>query len=103
MSHYLFTYRVPRDYTAGTADAVAAWDAWFTELGAALVDRGNPVFTATTIGGPDTGTRLGGYSLVTADDLDAAAALAKGCPILPVGGVVEIGELTILNARSGPA
>ena len=31
-----------------------------------------------------------GYSIVEAANQDAAAALAKGCPILEAGGCVEI-------------
>ena len=38
-------------------------------------------------------TTLGGYSLIRACDLDAAVALARGCPLLPHGGAVEICEL----------
>jgi hypothetical protein len=30
---------------------------------------------------------------MTADDLEAAVTLAKGCPALAAGGGVEIGEL----------
>jgi hypothetical protein len=35
--------------------------------------------------------------LITADDLDAAVALAEQCPILKQGGGVDLGELTMLN------
>jgi hypothetical protein len=35
---------------------------------------------------------LTGYILLTADSLDSAAELAKGCPILQAGGKVEVGE-----------
>jgi hypothetical protein len=35
---------------------------------------------------------LGGYSIVTADDLAAAAEPAKGCPVLAAGGTVEVYE-----------
>lgn len=35
---------------------------------------------------------------MTADDLDAALALAKGCPHLDAGGGVEVGKLTVLNS-----
>jgi hypothetical protein len=33
---------------------------------------------------------IGGYSLVEAKDLDHAAELAKGCPILEADGSVEV-------------
>jgi hypothetical protein len=45
--------------------------------------------------GPDT--TLGGYTLICADDLEGAVALAKGHPLLHQGGGVEVGEFTILN------
>jgi hypothetical protein len=96
MYTYVFVYRTPKNYTGGSGDAMAAWNAWFEQLGANLVDRGNPVFTSSTLGECGGGT-LGGYSLVTADDLDEAVALAKGCPFLSEGGGVEVGELTLLN------
>lgn len=35
---------------------------------------------------------VSGYSLISAKDIDAATALAKGCPILAVGGSVEVVE-----------
>ena len=38
-------------------------------------------------------THLGGYSVVTADDLEAAVEW-RGCPILAVAGGVEVGVLT---------
>jgi hypothetical protein len=36
---------------------------------------------------------LGGFSIVQADSLDAAAELAKGCPGLLFGGKVEVRPL----------
>jgi hypothetical protein len=42
---------------------------------------------------------LGGYSLIRAGNLDAAAALARGCPLLSQGGAVEICELASHDDR----
>ena len=44
-------------------------------------------------------TTLGGYSLIRAGSLDAAVALARGCPMLGAGGAVEICELTSHDER----
>ncbi len=60
-------------------------------LGDRLVQRGNPVNDAQALGKCTAATRIGGYSLVSAN-LDAAVALAKGCPGLEWGGGVEVGE-----------
>jgi hypothetical protein len=97
MPTYLITNRIPPDFTA-SPQAFAAWTAWFEELGSHLEDRGNPAFTRTTLGncGPDT--TLGGYTLITAGNLDAAVALARSHPLMRFGGGVEISELTLINA-----
>jgi hypothetical protein len=98
MPNYVFTYRMPKDYQR-SPDAIVAWYAWFEQLGDSVVDRGNPVFTRTHIGAAEHDTLLGGYSLVTADTLDAARDLARSCPAVLNGGGVEIGELTPIPAE----
>jgi hypothetical protein len=40
---------------------------------------------------------VGGYIIVKADNLDAAVALAHGCPILALGGKVEVRDLMVIN------
>jgi hypothetical protein len=67
------------------------------------VDRGNPAFERSTLGNCGADTPLGGYTLVTADDLAAAVVLAEGCPLLQEGGGVEIGELVPVPGRQHPA
>jgi hypothetical protein len=96
MPTYLITNRVPAGFT-GSAEAFAAWTAWFTELGDSLVDRGNPAFRRTMLGNGGPGTVLGGYTLISADSLEEAAALAAGHPLMTRGGGIEIGELTPVN------
>jgi hypothetical protein len=100
MPTFVFSYRMPRDYVPDGADTVAAWAAWFDSMGARLVDRGNPVFDATELGNCQENTVLGGYSFVTAEDLESAVALAKGSPALDAGGGVEVGAITVLNMDS---
>jgi len=96
MPTYLITNRAPAGMSP-SPDAFAAWTAWFDELGDHLVERGNPAFAQTTVGncGPDT--VLGGYTLVDADNLAEAEALAQHHPLVSRGGGVEIAELTIVN------
>lgn len=40
---------------------------------------------------------IGGYIVVSAESLDEAAEIAKGCPILHVGGNVEVRTLITMN------
>lgn len=91
-------------YTGGsmpeTAEAqeatMAAWGAWLGSLGAAALDGGNPFGASTAVKADGsqgaTGTGAGGYSVLSADSLQAAVALTSGCPILAVGGTVEVFE-----------
>jgi hypothetical protein len=73
------------------AAAMAAWGAWFGQLGSAVVDGGNPFGASTTVGsGGSVG--LTGYSVIQADSLEAAAKLTSGCPILASGGAVDVYE-----------
>jgi hypothetical protein len=96
MTSFLLAFRTPKDYLPGEPDTVAAWRAFFQGIGDHVEELGNPVFERTVIGSPTGETVLGGYSLITADDLDHAAALAEGCPLLALGGAVEIGVITPL-------
>jgi len=63
------------------------------KMGSSRVDTGHGVLATRTLGKLDAGTRLGGYSVVTAEDIDGAAALATGCPALQLGGGLEIGAV----------
>jgi len=94
MAKYVFSFRVPSDYrpNAGTP---AEWQAWFGGLGSALVDVGHAVVddyaSLGEVGG--SGSRMVGYSVVSAEEMDSALALAKDCPALRVGGGVEVGPV----------
>jgi len=63
-------------------------------MGSSLADLGEAVIDAAAVGEVASGTtRLAGYSVVVADDMDAALAIAKGCPALQAGGGVEVGTV----------
>jgi hypothetical protein len=76
-----------------------AWTAWFGKIGSALVDGGNPTTpNSKTIASDGTvtdnagGMMPSGYSIIKADSLDAAVALAKGCPVLQGDAKVMVYE-----------
>jgi len=99
MPKYLFTYHGPGmpDGADEQAAEMAAWGEWMGTHAAAFVDVGAPVGGTKTVsadritdgGGSNPAT---GYSLVDAVDIDAATAIAKGCPVTRGGGTVEVGE-----------
>jgi YCII-related domain len=98
---FLLVYRSAKNYTPGDPDVMASWQAFFEGLGGSLVDTENPIFARSALGDCETNTTvLGGYSIIDADDLDAAIALAEGCPVLTTAGGVEVGEITPLNPEN---
>ena len=102
MPKYLLSYRSAKNQDALADPALnAAWDDFLNDhLAASVVEPGWPVFEPATLVG-DTGpsTQLGGYSVITADDIDAALEIAKHCPYVARGGGVEIGLLADLPAE----
>ena len=93
MTKYVFSFRVPSGYAPDTG-TTAEWQGWFGALGSALVDVGNAVTDYASLGEVGgSGSRMVGYSVVSAKDLDSALALAKDCPVMRVGGGVEVGPV----------
>ena len=93
MANYVFSFRVPSHY-APHAGTPAEWQAWFGGLGSALADVGNAVTDYASLGEVGgSGSRMVAYSVVSAEDMDSALALAKDCPVLRVGGGVEVGPV----------
>ena len=100
MSTYVFVYRAPRGFTPGDPDATSAWTSWFRGISDHVVELGNPVFTRRQIGEAPSDTELGGYSLISAANLEEAVGLTEGCPALEGGGAIEVGELTELSPEA---
>ena len=100
MPKFLFAYhggKIP-ETEAEIAAEMQRWRDWMDGLGDALVDPGNPVGMSITVsidGVADNGgaNPVSGYSLVMADDLNAALAMAAGCPMVTQGhGSIEVAE-----------
>ena len=72
-----------------------------TERGNRLVPAGKVLKADNVIAdGPYTEIKecIVGYSLVKAYSIEMATELAKGCPILAIGGNVEIREISVIEA-----
>jgi hypothetical protein len=100
MPKYLVTYTggaTPETTTEAERDAIMkAWMDWFASLGDAVVDIGSPTGPSKTVmpGGvvSDGGADITGYSVITADTLDAAADACRRHPHLDAGGTITISE-----------
>jgi hypothetical protein len=106
MSKFLFIYRGGSDSTGEMTPEemqqhMQKWETWIREAmqkgwmldpGDALTPEGRVVKAKVVTDGPFVESKeiVGGFSIVQADSLDAAAKLAKGCPGLEVGGAVEV-------------
>lgn len=110
MKEFLLIFR--NDYKAmpqGSPEEMQAvmkqWMDWIGGIAAQdrLVSPGNPLTSSGKVvrannvitDGPYTEIKelVGGYTIVKAADIDEAATLADGCPILYVGGNVEVREI----------
>lgn len=75
---------------------------WMLEPGDALTPEGKVVRPKKLVtDGPfmESKEMVGGYSIVQADDLAAAAELAKGCPALLSQGSVEVRPLAGMGPK----
>ena len=100
MAKYCITYfggDHPSDPEEGKKH-FAAYMEWIGSLGEAAVSPMNPLKDTQTIkpdgsvaaGGSST---MSGYTIVEADSMDAALAMAKACPFLGINGTLEVSEL----------
>jgi hypothetical protein len=99
MANYLLAYRggAMPETEEERESVMAAWGAWFGQLGGAVVDAGNPFAASASVSAhgemsDGAGSGLTGYSVLKADSLSAATDLAKGCPVLTSGGTVDVYE-----------
>jgi hypothetical protein len=74
-----------------------AWMGWFGKLGKAVVDGGAPTkpgeIDSKSGAKAISANPVTGYSIIKADNLDAAVVMARGCPSIADGGQVAVYEL----------
>ena len=103
MGKFVFIYTGGRGMALTPAEQEAsmkAWMGWMGGLGSAVVDGGNPfmpmakhVNTDGSIADGPVGAMAGGYTIVSAESLVAAAQMAKTCPGLAEGSQVTVYEI----------
>jgi hypothetical protein len=113
MKEFLLLFRsdfsnMPQRSPEEAQAATKRWIDWIQNLAAQnqLVDKGRRLDNSgkvvkgdnIVVNGPYTEIKelLGGYSLIRAASYEAAVDLVKDCPILLVGGNVEIREISPL-------
>ena len=112
MSAFTFVYR-GREVNSSPEQmqkTMEKWIAWFKELGVKgyIQHPGHPLEQTGKVvsgnkklvtDGPFAEAKdiIGGFTLIEAKDIDQAAEIAKGCPILEVGGSVEVRPIQKIN------
>jgi hypothetical protein len=111
MNEFLLIFR--RDFTTPDVqpspetlqNLMKDWQEWMGGIAAQnkIVDRGNRLDDAGRVvkpGGMVTNgpyveikEAIGGYIIIRSSSLDEAAEISQGCPILKIGGNVEVREL----------
>ena len=109
-----FTYLFRGRNTSGSPEEMQRhlekWVAWMKDLGAQghIKEQGHPLEGTGKVvrgaqkiinDGPYAEAKdvVGGYMVIEARDLVHAAEISKGCPILDVGGSVEVRPVQKLN------
>lgn len=113
MKDFLFVFRadyntMPKSSPEEMQAMTKCWMDWIGGIAAQnkLTDRGNRLYPSGKVlkagsviaDGPYTEIKeaILGYSIVKADSIEEATELAKGCPVLTIGGNVEVREINVL-------
>jgi hypothetical protein len=81
-----------------SAAVMAAWGAWYGKMGEAVVDGGNPFSGAKHVGANGVGDGsastppVTGYTIISAESMDAAVAACADHPHINYGGQVTVHE-----------
>jgi len=100
MPDYIIAYKggnPPTTKEEGAAH-MAKWEKWIVDLGNDAVNPGTPLGKSRIVSASGASTDGGdnpmsGFSVVRAENMDAALEIAKACPFLSTGGTLEVAEM----------
>jgi len=100
MSNYMLMYhggKMPENPEEG-AEHMAKWKSWADGLGDALVNQGTPLGNAksvTSSGVTDSGGAdpMMGYSILQAENIEAAVKMVEDSPHVNYGGTMVVAEM----------
>lgn len=100
MDRFLIIYHGAPGGEPGEAEQyLGRWTVWLDSLGSAVLDRGSLSHAAVEVKsrllGPKSATStISGYSVLQAEDFNAAVRIAEMCPIFETNGWAELVRLT---------
>ena len=77
---------------------------WLTSLGDSVVIPTIPLKDTNTVRSDGTigeggSSSMSGFSIIKADSMEAALAIAQACPFLEIGGSLEVSELMQMQTQ----
>ena len=85
MKKFVFLYNSEPNETPSD-DVMDVWMSWFNSIAGSILEMGNPFNGGTLVTAdsssviPPENKPISGYTVIKAEDLDAAIAIAKTCP-----------------------
>ncbi len=86
---------------------LAMWGEWFKQFGPKILDGGDALLPTGRVIKPDgeiangpyveAKEMVGGFSVIDAETYEAAVEIAKECPIVKIGGAIEIRQFAGYN------
>ena len=97
MKKFVLIYNGPQSNAPPSEEVMKAWTDWFGSIGDKLVDGGNPLSplakTVSEDGVNDLNSNQAlGYTIINTENIDEAAEIAKGCPVLGAHCTVDVYE-----------
>lgn len=109
MAQFLLLYTGGMGMAADPAEQekiMGEWGAWYGKLGSAITDGGAPFGASKHLAGNGSGdgplgdTPATGYTVISADSLDAATELCAAHPHIGHGGQVQVFECLDMGGDS---
>jgi hypothetical protein len=71
---------------------------WLSSLGNSAISPANPLKNTSIVNSDGTvtsgsSTTMSGFTIIEADSMESALAIAKACPFLDINGSLEVSEL----------
>ncbi len=102
MTHYILLQfgTLPPRNDEELSQTLSDWSAWFDEMGDRIIEGGSPLNYGGSVGellteenllpGRSAGHTASGYSIIRAENMTEARALAEGCPTAKKGGRIDV-------------
>jgi hypothetical protein len=100
MTNYVFVYLGGKEPSSPeeASKHFSKYTEWLSSIGDSVVSPTIPLKDTHTVSSDGTireggSSAMSGFSIIKADSIEAALAIAQACPFLEIGGSLEVSEL----------